>query len=142
MWRVLRWSTLALGVAFVAIQLVPYGWHHPNPPVIDDTPWPNAEAERIARQSCYACHSNETDWPWYSYVAPMSWIVRSDVENGRHELNFSDWDEFDSEADDSIEEILEGSMPPSQYTMIHRSASLSDDEKAILIDALRTLDDN
>ena len=58
-----------------------------------DAPWPDAESAALARDACYSCHSNETDWPLYSYVAPMSWLVRADVESGRDELNFSDWDE-------------------------------------------------
>ena len=59
----------------------------------------------------------------YSYVAPMSWLVRSDVEDGRDELNFSDWDEDGDEADDAVEMVAAGSMPPGQYTLIHRGAA-------------------
>jgi hypothetical protein len=98
--------------------------------------WPNAEAEAIARQSCYDCHSNETDWPAYSYVAPMSWLVRGDVETGRSKMNFSEWDPADNEADDAIEEIERGSMPLPKYTAIHRGAKLTDEEKATLSAAL------
>ena len=60
-----------------------HGWPHPNPPVVEDAPWPDAESAAIARASCYSCHSNETDWPAYSYVAPFSWLVRRDVDAGR-----------------------------------------------------------
>ena len=63
---VLRRVALGLGVVLVAIQLVPYGWAHPNPAVVRDAPWPDARSEAIARESCYSCHSNETDWPLYS----------------------------------------------------------------------------
>ena len=106
---------LGMLVVFGLLQLVPYGWKHSNPPVSADAPWPNAEAERLARSACYDCHSNETDWPVYSYVAPFSWLVRSDVESGRDELNFSEWDRDDGEADDAADEIEDGSMPPHQY---------------------------
>jgi Haem-binding domain len=133
-------GVLVLGLA-VAIQLVPYGWRHPNPPVTGDAPWPSAEARRIAEASCYDCHSNETDWPVYSYVAPMSWLVRKDVEDGRDELNFSTWDEDDNDADDAIETIEDGSMPPRRYTILHRGASLSEDEQRVLIEALRVLEE-
>jgi hypothetical protein len=142
LWRVARWPLLVLGAAFVAIQLVPYGWRHPNPPVLADAPWPTPESERIARSSCYSCHSNETDWPLYSYVAPMSWLVRSDVEAGRDELNFSDWGEDAGEADDAIETILEGSMPPDRYTVIHRDARLTEAEKDQLVQALTEIGDD
>ena len=83
--RWLRRIIIGVVLLFVGIQFVPYGWWHENPPVTLDAPWPDAESAAIARQSCYSCHSNETDWPAYSYVAPMSWLVRRDVEEGRHE---------------------------------------------------------
>jgi mono/diheme cytochrome c family protein len=125
--------------AFLLMQLVPYGWTHSNPPVTSAAPWPTPEAEAIARQSCYDCHSNETEWPAYSYVAPMSWLVRSDVETGRDEMNFSEWDPQDNKADDAIEEIEEGSMPLDKYTRIHGDAELTAEEQAVLVDALRQM---
>lgn len=126
------------GVAvFALLQLVPYGWTKSNPPVRAAAPWPSEEAEAIARTSCYACHSNETEWPAYSYVAPMSWLVRNDVEGGREEINFSEWDEDGADAaEDAEEEIVEGRMPLPNYRRIHRDAQLTDEEAAILIDAL------
>ena len=139
-WRRLKPVLVVAVIVAAAIQLVPYGWSHPNPPVVDDAPWPSAEAESLARSACYDCHSNETDWPIYSYVAPMSWLVRSDVEAGREELNFSTWDDDDSEADDAAETIAEGNMPPDRYTRFHPEAELSDDEKRRLIAALEEMD--
>jgi len=138
--RRVLWVVGPLITLFLVLQLVPYGWQHSNPPVTADAPWPNAEAERLARSACYGCHSNETDWPVYSYVAPFSWLVRSDVESGRDELNFSEWDRDDGEADDAADEIEDGSMPPDQYTRIHRDAKLSDLEKQLLVDALLQMD--
>ncbi len=140
--RVGKRVALGLGGVFVAIQFVPYGWWKGNPPVVADAPWPDAASAEVARRSCYACHSNETNWPLYSYIAPMSWLVRSDVESGRDELNFSDWDRAEGEADDAIEAIQEGSMPPSQYTLIHRDASLSDEERDVLVGALLAMADD
>ena len=137
----LRRTALVFVAVAVAMQLVPYGWRHPNPPVTDAAPWPSARAEGLARTACYDCHSNETDWPLYSYIAPMSWLVRSDVEAGRDELNFSNWDDHDSEADDAAEAIADGSMPPAQYTLLHPDAALDEDEKQQLIDAVRAMDD-
>jgi Haem-binding domain len=139
--RVAKRVAIGLGGVFVAIQFVPYGWWKDNPPVVADAPWPDAASADVARTSCYGCHSNETDWPLYSYVAPMSWLVRSDVENGRDELNFSDWDDAEGEADDAIEAIEEGSMPPGRYTLIHRDASLSDEERDVLVGALLAMSD-
>ena len=134
--RVLRRVGIVGAVIAIGIQFVPYGWWHDNPPVTADAPWPDAASEDVARESCYSCHSNETDWPFYSYVAPMSWLVRSDVENGRDKLNFSEWDEDEGEADDAVEQIESGAMPPGRYTMIHRNASLSAEERDVLVSAL------
>ena len=92
--------------------------------------------------ACYDCHSNETEWPAYSWVAPMSWLVRSDVEGGRDELNFSDWDEYGDEADDAAEAIEDGSMPPHQYQLMHPDARLSDEEVAELVAALESMDED
>jgi hypothetical protein len=101
-----------------------------------NAPWPDEEAEAIARRSCYDCHSNETEWPWYSHVAPMSWLVRSDVESGREKLNFSTWDTGPGEPEHAIDRVAEGSMPPSNYTRIHSGTDLSEAEVATLVAAL------
>jgi hypothetical protein len=134
-------TLMVLAVGFGVIQLVPYGWWHENPPVVADAPWPDAETAQLARGACYDCHSNETEWPAYSYVAPMSWLVRSDVEEGRHELNFSRWDEDDGEADDAAEALREGSMPPPQYRLLHPDARLSDEEVDRLVAALEAMEE-
>ena len=138
-----RWLvrlTIAGFFVFCALQLVPYGWWHENPSVIEDAPWPDQATADLARGACYDCHSNETEWPVYSYVAPMSWLVRSDVERGRDELNLSDWDEFGDEADDAAEQVEEGSMPPSQYQLLHPAARLSDAEVDQLVAAFEAMD--
>ena len=139
-----RWLVRgALGGFFLlcALQLVPYGWWHDNPPVVQDAPWPDQATADLARGACYDCHSNETEWPLYSYVAPMSWLVRRDVEGGRDELNFSEWGEDGDEAHDAAEEVEDGSMPPSQYQLLHPDARLSDAEVAQLVAALEAMDE-
>ena len=140
--RIVRRLLPFAAAVLVGIQLVPYGWKHSNPRVVQDAPWPSAEARAIAVKACYDCHSNETDWPAYSYVAPMSWLVRYDVDRGREELNFSLWGAADNDADDGAETVEDGSMPPRQYRVVHRDANLSDEEKRILIDALEAMDDS
>lgn len=131
-----RRVAIVIGAVAVGVQFVTYGWHHSNPPVVQDAPWPDAASRDVARESCYSCHSNETDWPAYSYVAPMSWLVRSDVERGREEFNFSDWERFADDVDDAIEVIESGEMPPGRYTFVHRGATLSDVEREVLLNAL------
>lgn len=138
----LRRLVIVAVIGMAALQLVPYGWAHPNPPVVEDAPWPSPEARRLAEVACYSCHSNETDWPVYSYVAPMSWLVRNDVENGREELNFSEWDRDDSEADDAAETIADGSMPPWRFTLAHPDAELSEQQEQALLSALATMEED
>lgn len=128
-------------VLFLLIQLVPYGWAKENPPVVQDAPWPDEASAQLARDACYDCHSNETEWPVYSYVAPMSWLVRRDVEEGREELNFSEWPDGARELDDAVETLLEGEMPPSQYELLHPDARLSDAEVDRLVAALEAMGD-
>ena len=84
------------------------------------------------RGACMDCHSNETEWPWYSNVAPVSWLVQNDVDEGRRRLNLSTGD---VELDEMIETINEGSMPPWQYKPTHPEARLSDQERQELIRA-------
>jgi hypothetical protein len=129
-----------MAVVLGLLQLVPYGWSHPNPPVTQAAAWPDVDTEALARAACYDCHSNETEWPAYSYVAPMSWLVRQEVEEGREELNLSELDRGGGdELDDAAETIQEGSMPPRQYVLLHPDARLSDDEEQRLMAAFDQL---
>jgi len=118
---------LAIGIQFVAVERT-------NPEVVSDFDGP-PEIEALLRRACYDCHSNETVWPWYSKVAPMSWMLSEHVLDGRKHLNFSEWDE--EEAWDSYEEIGEavasGEMPLKGYLLLHGEAKLSDEEKTALL---------
>lgn len=96
---------------------------------------PSEEIEGLLRANCYDCHSVETKHPWYSNVAPLSWWIADHIEEGREELNFSNWGQFSPERQDHkleecAEELEEGKMPLSSYTWTH--GSLSDDEKETL----------
>jgi hypothetical protein len=137
--RALRRGGIVLAVVLVVVQFVPYGHDHDNPPVTMDAPWASAQAAAIARASCYDCHSNQTDWPWYSNVAPMSFLVVKDVKQGREKVNFSEWDRPQDDADELEDSIEDGSMPPWQYTLVHRGASLTAAEKRVLLAAVRQL---
>jgi hypothetical protein len=131
---------LAGAAVFVLLQVVPYGWRHPNPPVTQDAPWPTPHARQLAKAACYDCHSNESYWPVYSHVAPMSWLVRKDVEDGRRKLNFSTWGTGEQESHHGAETVQDGSMPPRKYTLLHPAARLSAAEKRELIAALQAMD--
>ena len=127
-----------VGVVVVAIltgiQFVPVD--RSNPPVQGEMRAPPAVSE-VLRQSCYDCHSNETEWPWYSYVAPVSWMLAHHVDEGRDELNFSTWSDL-AEKDRSelvheiSEETSEGKMPLRAYLILHPEAKLSDEALEIL----------
>ncbi len=131
MWRLLKWLLAAGAVLFVVIQLVPYGRDHDNPPVLAEPAWDSPATRELAVRACFDCHSNETIWAWYSNIAPISWLVQRDVNEGRDELNWSKWGP-ESEGDESAETVLEGSMPPRKYTLLHPDARLTNQEIASL----------
>jgi cytochrome c551/c552 len=127
-----------LVIGFLLIQLVPYGHNHTNPPVIKEPNWDSPQTRVLAQNACFDCHSNETVWPWYTNVAPFSWLIQHDVEEGRRYLNFSAWGQGGErfEPDEVIEVIREGEMPPAQYLLMHPQARLTDSQKEQLIQGL------
>lgn len=129
-WRV---ALVAAGL-LLAIQLVPVD--RSNPPVESTVPAPPA-VEEILRRACFDCHSNETAWPWYSRVAPASWIVARDTRQGREHLNFSTWNRLDPEErihllEDVWEEVDAGDMPMAIYLPLHPEARLTEADKAAI----------
>jgi len=120
------------------IQLVPFGHDHSNPATVAEPQWSSPEARALAKEHCFQCHSNETEWPWYSNIAPASWLIQFDVNEGRDKFNFSDWNANSGELDEMVETIQEGEMPPIQYWMFHPNSHLNDQQKQDLIDALNS----
>jgi hypothetical protein len=135
--RLLGLAVLVLVVIFGLIQLVPYGRDHTNPPVIQEPAWDSAQTRALAVRACFDCHSNETAWPWYSSVAPVSWLVQRDVDEGRTHLNFSEWGSRRQHADEAAEAVQEGFMPPWFYLPLHSNARLSSQEKAAFVQGLQ-----
>ena len=129
---------LILGILALAavIQIVPYGRDHTTPPVTGEPTWDSATTRDLVERTCYDCHSNETKWPWYSNVAPISWLVQNDVNEGREHLNFSEWDRKQEHADEAAEEVRDGEMPLWVYLPAHPEARLTDAEKQQLISGL------
>lgn len=128
----LRWILGSLAALLLAIQLVPV--ERTNPPVEAEVDAPPAVLA-VLQRACYDCHSNQTVWPWYSRVAPVSWLVASDVAEGREHVNFTTWNRLDPEqrADaihDVGEEVSEGEMPLWYYLPLHPSARLSEAERS------------
>ena len=129
---------IAGAVAFLLIQLVPYGRAHDNPPVVSEPQWSSPQTRQLAVRACFDCHSNETAWPWYTSVAPVSWLVQRDVAEGREVLNFSEWRSGGEgeETEELAEVVLEGGMPPTTYLPLHPEARLSAAEKRQLANGL------
>lgn len=121
---------------FVVMQLVPFGRDHTNPPVKAEPQWTSPEVRALVVRACFDCHSNETVWPWYSNVAPISWMVQEHVDEGREYLNFSEWNRPQEEAGEAGETVAEGEMPIPDYVRLHPQAALTPSEKARLIEGL------
>lgn len=133
--KLIRWILVVLVLAVVGIQFVPV--ERTNPPVVSEVSAPG-EVAAVLERACYDCHSNETKWPWYSYVAPASWFVTNHVEHARGDLNFSEWPTLDLELQehayhDIDEQVSEGKMPLESYTWMHRDAQLSEDERQLIV---------
>jgi hypothetical protein len=131
-------GVIAVVAIFLLIQLVPYGKDHSNPPVVQEPNWDSPQTRELAVRACFDCHSNETVWPWYSKIAPISWLVYKDTIDGRRRLNFSDWGNRrpGSETGEVSGIVLEGEMPPIYYLPTHPAARLTDAEKQALAQGL------
>ena len=131
--KTLLWAIGICVVVFIVIQFIPYGRSsHSNPMPTNPFTWTDPQARAIARTSCYDCHSNKTKWWWATDIAPFSWVVQHDVDDGRARLNFSEYDGMPTV--DRFQRAVEGGMPPLQYTLLHPNARLTDAQKQTLID--------
>jgi hypothetical protein len=125
---------LVVVILLVGIQFIPV--NRSNPPVEEEVP-ASPEVKAVLKRACYDCHSNETIWPGYSRVAPVSWLLAWDVREGREELNFSTWNRYSQKKRGKIikeiwEEVQEGEMPPWFYLPLHPDAWLSDSDRSLL----------
>jgi hypothetical protein len=140
--KILKWTAISLAVIFAGLQFIRPA--RTNPPV-DETRTIQAhtqippEINAILDRSCNDCHSNETRWPWYSNVAPISWYVVEHVNEGRRELNFSDWGRYEPDDRQAIlkhicKEVQSGAMPLPSYLRLHGEARLSSEDARRLCD--------
>ncbi len=130
---------VTLCALFAAIQLVPYGRGQSNPATVKEPQWDAAQTRELAKRACFDCHSNETVKPWYSTVAPVSWLIWRDIQAGRRALNFSEWQGSGQGGESPTEianEISEGEMPPFQYRLFHPASRLTEAEKKQLAEGL------
>lgn len=127
-------------LGFIVLQIIPAGsifadFAAPgNPPVTYTIPWDSPTTEKLAKSACFDCHSNETRYPWYSNIAPMSWLVNHDINEGRRKMNFSTNTHLFS--DEMEKQIESGEMPKSVYLPLHPEANLTAEQKKQLIDGL------
>jgi len=131
---------LVIAILLLGIQLVPVP--RDNPPVLASITAP-ADVQAVLENSCYDCHSNLTEWPWYSRVAPVSWLVYKDVKKGREELNFSEWGEYSDrrrnrKLEELEEKVADKEMPLKIYLPLHPEARLSVANAERLIDWSRS----
>jgi len=125
---------LGMAIVLIGIQFIPV--NRSNPPVEEEITV-SPEVKAILKRACFDCHSNETIWPGYSRVAPVSWLLAWDVGEGREELNFSTWNRYSQKKRDKIikeiwEEVQEGEMPPWFYLPLHSDARLSESDRVVL----------
>jgi len=131
--EILRWIGIIVAAVFILIQ---FGQPNRSNPPIDQTMTIAAQAvfttpvSRLVTTACFDCHSNETRWPWYSYVAPVSWLVADDVASGRRHLNFSEWGKYPKskrvlKLGQIYEQVSKGDMPIQKYLYIHSDARLT-----------------
>ena len=128
---------IGLIVGGILIQFLPYGHDHTNPPVTAEPQWNSQQTRGLAARACYDCHSNQTTWPYYSNIAPLSWLIQHDVEEGRSRLNFTEWNQPQREVDNAARQVQRGAMPQWYYVMLHPTANLTPAEKQALIQGLQ-----
>lgn len=134
--RILLSVLIGFMVLLVTVQLIPYGRAHANPPVLATPTWDSKQTVALFERACADCHSNQTRWPWYSNIAPVSWLVQRDVDEGRAKLNVSEWGRGEQETEEIREVVENGEMPPGIYLLTHPEARLSAQEKAALVEGL------
>lgn len=128
---------LSLILVIVLIQFIPYGKDHSNPVVIAEPKWDSSQTRELFMRACADCHSHETKWPFYTKIAPISWLVEYDVNEGREHFNISMWGkQKKNEGDDAAEEFREGEMAPWFYIMVHPEAKFSETQRAQLLKGL------
>ena len=137
-------------VAFITIQFFPTEKNQSD--VVPKTDFllvnnPPKEISSILKESCYDCHSNNTEYPWYNKIQPIAWFLEDHIKEGKNELNFNGWNDFSDRRKNSklksiINQIEDDEMPLASYTLIHRRAILSKSEKVLVIDFMQQIKDS
>jgi hypothetical protein len=123
-------------LVLIGMQFVPMDVPAEVPTKADDVLKAPEEVHAILKRACFDCHSNHTDFPWYSSIAPVSWFTKMHVKEGREHMNFSIWASYDDEKKlkylEKIPKAIKSKMPLPSYLIMHKEAKLSDDDKKLL----------
>jgi len=148
--KIVKIIALVLLACFVGIQFVPTELNQSD--IVPKTDFllvnnPSEHISSVLQESCYDCHSNNTDYPWYNKIQPVSWFLENHIEGGKEELNFNEWGTYSNRRKNSkiksiISQVEAEEMPLSTYTLIHRGAILSNSEMSLLINYMKKLKDN
>ena len=128
--------TLSAGIALVLIQFIPSSFSRTNPPVTCEPAWDSPATRATFMKACGDCHSNESVFPWYSRIAPASWLLEKDIRDGTKHFNISEWDKGTRGGNDAAEEVQKGSMPIGPYLLMHPEANLNAAEKKVFVEGL------
>ncbi len=148
--RIVKIVALVLLVCFVGIQFMPTELNQSD--IVPKTDFllvnnPPENISTLLQESCYDCHSNNTDYPWYNKIQPTAWFLENHIAHGKEELNFNEWDAYSNRRKNSklksiISQVEDDEMPLSSYTLIHKDAKLSKSEKTLVIDYMKKLKGN
>ncbi|MGY8913610.1 MAG: heme-binding domain-containing protein [Flavobacteriales bacterium] len=148
--KIVKIIALILLVVFVGIQFVPT--EHNQSDIIPKSDFvmvnkPPKNISMILQESCYDCHSNNTDYPWYNKIQPVAWFLEDHIKEAKTELNFNDWNDLSKRRKNSklksiINQIEDDDMPLTSYTLIHRDAILSPSEKELVLNYMKQIKDS
>jgi hypothetical protein len=133
--RLILWAVVAAVALFVVVSLLPL--NRTNPPVTREVNWDSPQTRELAQRACFDCHSNQTVWPPYAFVAPVNLLLWRHVTEGRQGLNFSEWNRGQPGLEEIQRNVQRGNMPPWDYLLMHSPAKLSEAEKQQLVSGLQ-----
>jgi uncharacterized membrane protein len=145
----LNFKNISITIVFILLIIQSIRIDKSTKPIDDKTDFisvvqPSAEVSDILKKSCYDCHSNQPVYPWYSNIAPVSWWIKNHINEGSHHLNFSVWETYsikrkNHKLEECIEMVEEDEMPMGSYTIMHKEAKLSQEQKIQLVEFFKAL---
>ncbi len=134
--KLFRFVLIVFFVGFITIQFIPSSFSRINPPVTGEPKWDSPETRTTFLKTCADCHSNESRFPWYSSIAPVSWLIENDIRKGRKHFNVSEWNISERGGEKTTEEVQRGAMPIGPYLLMHPESNLTIAEKKKFLEGL------